>query len=152
MVIYMQACYPIWVDCWVCSSCWNINAGFWYRPWSCLDRSPSVHSLVMGVTENCGDSGGSLWVWFSLEPFKVLAFVWRVSCNVFLCFLLAWIMQPALSHHLTPWICSLQCWVSWFPSSRALHPIWELLLNFYLHGYVSMKLLTNIFKVDLLLK
>lgn len=95
----------------------------------------------------------TLWLWVSLRVMETVEahsgydFPWSPSKFlplyggwVALFFLLsasAWLQHSLFAQHLTAYCCYLQCWIPWFSSSRALHPVWKLFINFYLHGLVS---------------
>lgn len=82
----LQVCYSIWTDFWICSPCWNPVSRLRHDNWSCNYWTSFDNTLVMDDAASSRDSWGTLWLSFSMEPLKFLAFIWRVS-NIFFLFL-----------------------------------------------------------------
>lgn len=78
-IYHLQVCYSIWVDFWICSPCWDTFSWFCYHIWSCYYWASFVYFVVMDVITSLGDSRGTLWLPFSLEPVKFVSVLWRVS-------------------------------------------------------------------------
>ena len=78
-VVVLQVCNTFWINFWICSSSWN------FIPWVCYNFRPCYHraspnnSLAVDGSESSGDSRGTLWLSFPMEPFKLSASIWRVS-------------------------------------------------------------------------
>lgn len=136
---YVQICYTFWTDFGICSPGWDIIPWLCYNCRSCHNWASSDHSVVMDGTQSAGDSWGTLWLPFPMEPLQLLTFIWRVSWNISL-LLLAVFMQSLLIYSFCGWNgCSIiiQCWFSWLSSPFALYQVWQLFINFCLHGQVS---------------
>lgn len=75
----LQVRYSIWIDFWICTPCWDTFSWFCYHTWSCYYWASFVYFVVMDVSTSFGDSRGTLWLPFSLEPVKFVSVLWRVS-------------------------------------------------------------------------
>lgn len=75
----VQICHTLWVNFWICPSCWNFVPGICHGCWSCSYRSSFVHPMAVDGAEGIGDSWSSQWLSLPMEPVKFPATVWRVS-------------------------------------------------------------------------
>lgn len=77
--ISTQIRHALRTDFRICTPRWDTVSWFCNHYWPCHYWASSDDFMVMDGSQSAGDSWGSLWLPFPMEPFKLSANIWGVS-------------------------------------------------------------------------